>query len=105
MLPPYGAPVGLKVLVAGWTSVRIAWRPPIGASPLPPYYLVYIYKGTTCNRDTLVATYPRIAHTTTPPQFGGLVRHTRYTVHVVASGPNGTRVKPNTYASATFVTA
>lgn len=102
----FSAPA-VRVLAAGHTSVKIAIGPPAGAPARPDHYPVYIYKGTACNRDTLVPTYPRETRVS-PVQFGGLDRGVAYTVHVVAAGPkvNGkdTRVKPGVYASATFRT-
>ena len=102
----FGAPT-VRVLAAGHTSVKIAIGPPAGAPARPDHYPVYFYKGTVCNSNTLVPTYPRETRVS-PVQFGGLQRGVTYTVHVVAAGPkvNGkdTRVKPGVYASATFKT-
>lgn len=99
----YGPPTNLKVLSAGHTTVKLSWSKPVGSVPVPAYYVAWIYKGATANKDTLVAKYPRKA-TTIPFQFGGLVRHQRYTIHISASGPGGLHLPANVFAFATFTT-
>ena len=98
----FGAPLDLRV-IAGHESVRLAWDPPSDTPEHPSGYLVYIYRGETCNRSTLVPTYPRGAKSS-PWEGGSLQRGATYTAHVVASGPGGTRVRPFTYVSAAFTT-
>ncbi len=105
----YGPPVGLQVTV-GRTSAKFAWQPPEmpEGTPIPAYYLVYVYNttgGKPCSRSTQVASYPRVA-TASPFQGGSLGKlggkPTTYTVHVVASGPDNSHIRPYTYAEATF---
>ncbi len=102
----FGKP-SVRVLAAGHTSVKLAIAPPAGAPEKPDHYQVYFYRGTVCNRDTLVPTYPRDTKASAV-QFGGLDQGVLYTVHVVAAGPKvdgrDTHVKPGVYASATFKT-
>jgi hypothetical protein len=97
----YGAPRNLTVR-GGDASVALAWQPPI--APVPPdHYLIWIYRGTVADAATLVPSYPRTTDGS-PWQGGGLDRGQRYTAHVAAAGPGGTRMKPFTYATATFST-
>lgn len=100
----YGPPQHLTVR-AGYHSVGLVWDAPAGHYPEPvAQYWIYIYKGTTCNKETLVPSYPRSTiHRV--DAVGSLQEKTEYTVHVVASGPNHTHTKPFTYASAVFTTA
>jgi hypothetical protein len=106
VLPPpwvYGPPMNLRVVSAGHTTVKLAWLAP--QHPIAPsYYECWIYKGTTANRLTLVESYPRKAPSS-PWQFGGLVRHQRYTVHLSASGPGGSHLPADVFASVTFTTS
>jgi hypothetical protein len=94
----------------GDTTVRLDWNPPLAPGhPHPAAYQFFIYEGVACNRSTLVATYPRGEtepgnKTAFTWQGGSLKEHTSYTAHVVAAGPDGTRVRPNTYASVQFTT-
>lgn len=99
----YGPPLNLKVVSAGHTTVKLSWSPPAKALVPPAYYVAWIYKGTTPTRSTLVDSYPRKAPGT-PFQFGGLVRHQRYTVHLSASGPDGAHLPAGVFAFATFTT-
>lgn len=99
----YGPPERLEAR-GGHTTVELSWAAPAGAPVPPAGYIVFIYKGTTCSVRTLVKTYPR-GPEAQPWEGGGLSRRTRYTAHVVAAGPDGTRVRPFTYASAGFTTS
>jgi hypothetical protein len=98
----FGAPQHLTAR-GGRTSVELAWEPPAGAPQAPAGYQVFIYRGTVCNRTTIVPGYPRTA-AGSPWQGGGLARGQAYTAHVVAEGPNGSHVKPFVFASVTFHT-
>jgi peptidoglycan hydrolase-like protein with peptidoglycan-binding domain len=99
----YGPPVNLKVLSAGHTTVKLSWSPPLHAPVAPLYYECWIYKGTTATARFLVDKYPRKAPAS-PFQFGGLVRHQRYTIHLSASGPGGTHMPADVFDSVTFTT-
>lgn len=98
----YGPPQDLKA-IGGHTSVRLTWEPPVGSPQPPSRYQVYIYEGTTADVHTIVHSYPR---TVTAREFtgGSLEEGKIYTAHVLAEGPNGTHVAPDTYASVTFKT-
>jgi GH25 family lysozyme M1 (1,4-beta-N-acetylmuramidase) len=98
----FGPPQGLTAH-PGHTSVRLTWEAPAGAPEAPARYSVFIYAGDVCDEGTMVKSYPRQV---TKPEFtgGSLQRRTAYTAHVVAEGPDGTRVAPGVYASAAFTT-
>lgn len=98
----YGPPRNLRA-TGGHTSVKLTWEPPADAPEPPAEYVIYVYRGTVCNRTTIVASYPR---TVTGLSFegGSLERGHEYTVHVVASGPHGTRTGSYVFASAPFST-
>jgi GH25 family lysozyme M1 (1,4-beta-N-acetylmuramidase) len=97
----YDAPRNLHA-AGGHTSVALAWQPPI--APVPPdHYLIWLYRGTVADAGTLVPSYPRSTDSS-PWQGGGLDRGQQYTAHVAAAGLGGTRMKPYTYATATFST-
>jgi hypothetical protein len=98
----FGPPQRLQAL-GGHTSVRLSWEPPAGAPEIPAEYQVFIYAGDVCNRTTIVASYPRTVKAS-PWGGGSLERGRQYTAHVVAAGPEGSRVRPYTYASASFQT-
>jgi hypothetical protein len=98
----YGPPQHLTAR-GGRTSVELAWEPPAGAPQAPAAYQVFIYYGATCSRDTIVPSYPRTVHGLSHLE-GSLPEGRSYTAHVVAAGPNGTRVRPYTYASVAFTT-
>jgi GH25 family lysozyme M1 (1,4-beta-N-acetylmuramidase) len=99
----FRAPRDLKA-TGGRTSVKLTWSEPAGAPENAAQYNVFIYRGTTtCNTSTLVPSYPR-AVTKTEFIGGSLARGGTYTAHVVAEGPDNTRVAPDTYASVTFTT-
>jgi hypothetical protein len=100
----YGPPRSLTV-TPGHHDFRAAWAAPAGAPTAPDHYLIWAYRGTTCNRQTLVAKYPRKEQgTETNPDPGGLTPGTRYTVHVSAFGPGGAHSAPDVFASAVFTT-
>jgi hypothetical protein len=97
----YGPPLSLHA-AGGHTSVALTWQPP--GTPVPPdHYLVWLYRGTVADAETLVPSYPRSTDSS-PWQGGGLERGQEYTAHVAAAGLGGTRMKPYTYATATFST-
>jgi hypothetical protein len=98
----FGPPQNLTA-TGGFTSVRLTWSEPAGAPQTPAEYNVFIYDGTTTDESSLVKSYPR-AVKTTEFEGGSLVRDHTYTAHVVAEGPNGTRVGKDVYASVTFAT-
>ena len=98
----FGPPQRLQA-IGGHTSVRLSWEPPAGAPEVPAEYQVFIYSGSVCNRTTIVASYPRTV-TGTTWEGGSLERGKQYTAHVVAAGPDGSRVRPYTYGSASFET-
>jgi lysozyme len=105
-VPPDGWTFGPPQRLAahpGHTSVRLEWSGPGGAPEKPAQYRVFIYEGTACSVATLVTSYPR---ETANEKFrgGGLKRGRTYTAHVVAEGPDGTRVAPDVYASAVLTT-
>lgn len=95
--------LGALIALGGHTSVRLDWQPPVGAPVPPDHYVVFIYRGTVCTKDTIVASYPRTG-AESPWEGGGLERGKTYTAHVVASGPANTHVGPGVYASVTFET-
>lgn len=100
----YGPPQHLTVR-AGHRSVGLAWDAPAGHYPEPvAQYWIYIYKGTVCDQETLVPTYPR-STVHKADAVGSLEENTEYTVHVVAAGPNHSHARPYTFASAVFTTA
>jgi lysozyme len=98
----FGPPRNLTVH-PGHTSIRLTWAAPDGAPEAPARYSVFIYEGTACDLSTLVASYPR-AVAEAEFKGGALKRHVSYTVHVVAEGPDGTRIAPDVFASAAFAT-
>jgi hypothetical protein len=105
-LPPdwtYEAPRNLTA-TGGHESVRLAWDAPYGA-PEPAEYKVWVYRGTLCNRTTLVPSYspPRTADGT-EWEGGGLELGRVYTAHVAASAADSVHVKPGVYASVIFKT-
>lgn len=101
----YGPPRDLKA-TGGDTSVRLTWQPPGTAGlPAPDDYLVYVYRGLSCTRSSLVPTYPRHVGEVAGWQGGSLERGGTYTAHLVASGENGADILPYTYASAVFHTS
>jgi hypothetical protein len=100
----YGPVQHLRV-TPGHHDFRATWSAPAGAPEPPDHYLIYVYKGRTCDVQTLVPTYPRVEHgTVTSPDPGGLEPDTEYTLHVVAVGAGGTHVKPFEFATAAFTT-
>jgi hypothetical protein len=100
----YGAPRNLTV-TPGHHDFHAAWSPPAGAPSAPDHYLVWVYEGTACNRQTLVAKYPRKEQgTETSPDPGSLTPGTTYTVHVSAFGADGAHTAPDVFASAVFTT-
>jgi hypothetical protein len=101
----YGAPVNLTA-VGGHTSVGLAWDPPPGAPEAPDHYLVYIYRGTTCNTSTLVESYrPNGREAAKSPwQGGSLGTGGTYTAHVVAAGADNAHVAADVFASTVFAT-
>jgi hypothetical protein len=98
----YGAPQSLTA-TGGHTSVRLTWTEPAAAPTPPARYNVFIYNGTTTEESTIVKSYPRSV-TTTEFEGGSLTEGDTYTAHVVAEGPDGTRIGKDTYASVTFAT-
>jgi hypothetical protein len=104
----YGAPANLAAH-ADQASAVLTWSAPAVAGGVPPPsdYLVYIYNttgGKPCNIKTIIPSYPRVVHTTTPSQFGGLPNGASFTAHVVAAGPNGSHIRPMTLATVDFTT-
>lgn len=102
--PPgtYGRPRNLRA-VGGHASVALTWDPPGTAGlPAPAEYDIFIYAGTHPDRLNLVHSYPRIGGS--PWQGGSLKPGETYTAHVVATGVDGSHVRPFTYATATFKT-
>ena len=98
----FGPPQDLKA-TGGHTTVALTWEEPADAPEAPAEYNVFIYKGTTTDRSTLVSSYPR-AVTTTKFEGGGLTESGTFTAHVVAEGAGGTHVGADVYASVTFAT-
>ena len=98
----YGPPQNLKA-TGGDTTVKLTWDAPALAPTPPDSYSVYIYRGTMCSKATQVGSYPRDAKAS-PWQGGSLPAGRTYTAHVVAEGPDGTRIRPFTYGSVTFRT-
>jgi peptidoglycan hydrolase-like protein with peptidoglycan-binding domain len=97
----YGAPENLKA-DGGLHSVKLTWQAP--STVRTAEYVVFIYKGTTCDVKTSVSSYPRNVGNVLEYQGGSLDEKTQYTAHVVAQGPAGRHLAPFTYASATFTT-
>lgn len=104
----YGPPRDLRA-VGGDTSVRLTWQPPgTPGLPDPAGYIVYVYRGTTCTRSSLMPTYGPDGRHVGPVagwQGGSLGRGGTYTAHVVAAGENGADRLPVTFASAVFRTS
>jgi GH25 family lysozyme M1 (1,4-beta-N-acetylmuramidase) len=98
----FGPPRNLKA-AGGITTVKLTWSEPADAPQAPAEYNVFIYDGTTTDAKTIVKSYPRTTKTT-EFEGGSLERGRTYTAHVVAEGPNGTRVGRDAYASVTFKT-
>jgi len=105
VVPPYvyGPPTELKA-AGGRASARLTWNPPapVKGIPAPAEYKVWIYKGTTCDASTLVASYPRVAKAS--PWEGDSLAEGVHTAHVSASGPDGSHASPDSYASVMFTT-
>lgn len=100
----YGPPLRLRA-IGGRDSVRLAWDPPgTPGLPDPADYIIEIYAAPSATRSSLVRTYPRHAGPVTSWQGGSLQTGRPYTAHVVAAGPDGTGIRPFTYASADFAT-
>lgn len=100
----YGPPLNL-LATGGDTSVKLTWEPPgTQGLPDPTNYDIFMYRGTAATRTSELPSYPRTEPSATTEQVGSLQRATTYTAHVVASGKNGTMVRPFTYASVTFST-
>lgn len=100
----YGPPLNLAVR-AGRHNFHATWEAPHAPEP-PAFYLVHVYRGTTCNRQTLVPSYPRTEEGPfTHPDPGGLRPSTQYTLHVSAFGLDGAHARPFTFASTVFTTA
>jgi peptidoglycan hydrolase-like protein with peptidoglycan-binding domain len=100
----YGPPLNLKAR-AGRTSVALSWSPPgTPGLPLPAEYRVFVYEGTVCNVHTSVPSYPRVLGAVLSYQGGSLKKGLQYTAHIVASGPDGTHIRADGYASVTFTT-
>lgn len=98
----YAAPAGLTA-TGGHESVRLAWEAPLGAPEPPAEYKVWIYRGTLCNRTTLVTSYPRSV-AALEYEGGGLELGRTYTAHVAAWGADGGHVKPGVYGAVIFRT-
>lgn len=102
----YGAPIGLKVVAAGHTSVRLSWTAPLlDGHAAVDHFVIWIYD----DKGGLVTTYPRdIPGTLRVWEGGGLVKGVTYTAHLGSSGPvvdgKATRLGTDVYASATFTT-
>jgi lysozyme len=102
----YDAPRGLRVDRIGHTNFVAHWLPPAGENP--ETYRVYVYHDVN-GHLAIVPSYhpPRTVHTTGTGDagMGGLQRHQKYVLRVVSAGPDGrSKVKPATYAQATFTT-
>ena len=79
------------------------WTAPaaVPGLPAPAEYQVYLYSGTVPSTATLVPPVnPQIVTGTALDLV--VPSNSVFTVHVVASGPNGTDVAPNVFASVTF---
>lgn len=98
----YGPPTSpsATVIMPATIAVDITWSAPAPEPGLPaPTYDVYLYKGSTV-KINLVSGFPKPV---TGTRTTAVVTHGQaYTVHIVATGPNGAHVRPNTYASRTF---
>ena len=101
----YGAPLNLKVVAAGHTTVKLSWTAPLlNGHAAVDHFVVWIY-----DHGQLVGTYPRnIPGTDREWEGGGLVKGVSYVAHLGASGPivNGkdTRLGKDVYASVPFTT-
>lgn len=104
--PAYGAPKVLQAVgITGTASVTLHWDAPGTAGlPAPDHYDVYLYHGTVASEQTLVAGYPQSVKgnsiTVSIPFTSKAIP--QYSVHVVASGPNGTHIAPDVYADLSF---
>lgn len=104
----YGAPRNLKV-TGGRTSFKATWEEPANAPVKPAEYLIWVYKGVTCDASTLLPSYdpPRHVPGTETSFAGGSLSDAqgreipgqKWTVHVAASGPDGAHL-----GSGVFVT-
>jgi len=99
----YRKPGSLRV-TPGHTNFDATWAAPAG-QPTPDHYQVWVYKGTTCDQQTLVPSYPRPEPgPATSPDPGSLAPRTFYTLHVSAFGPGGSHAQADVFAEATFTT-
>lgn len=100
----YGAPQHLTVR-PGHHDFHASWAEPAGAPVKPDHYELWVYKSATCDRQTLVDSYPRReTGTETNPDPGSLQPGTEYTLHVSAFGKDDSRGRPDVFASARFTT-
>jgi hypothetical protein len=86
--------------------MKLWWEPPAPVEGLPTasWYQVFIYQGDVASAATLVKSYPRKVGNVLVYQGGSLTPGKSYIAHVVAGGPNGSNLKPYTYASIDFAT-
>jgi hypothetical protein len=103
--PRYGPPLGLRVF-GGHTTVKLWWEPPAPVEGLPTasWYQVFVYEGDVASAATLVRSYPRKVGNVLVYQGGSLTPGKFYIAHVIGGGPNGSNLKPYTYASVNFET-
>lgn len=102
----YGAPLNLRVVSAGHTTVKLAWEPPaLDGHPPVDHYVVWIY-----HDGKLIDKYPRIVPGKVleweggglpgPPDHPG----TSCVAHVSASGPGSEHLGDHVFASVGFTT-
>lgn len=102
MVPTYPPPAVLNsaVVVPATVDVDLNWSVSAPPPGLPvPSYEVFLYRNVA-DEAHIVAGYPRPVAGT---ELTVTVTHgDTYIAHVVATGPDGKYVRPNTYASRTF---
>jgi hypothetical protein len=97
----YAAPVGLKVVSAGHTTVKLSWAaPPLDGHALVDHFVVWVY-----GPDGLVDSYPRaIPGTVREWEGGGMAEGVRYAAHLSASGPGTEHLGKDVFAAVDFTT-
>jgi Glycosyl hydrolases family 25 len=91
----------------GAHSVTLSWTPAmLPAGRARPVFSVWIYRGRTASRGTVIPSYPRTGIAETSHLFGSLdpaVTGTHnYTAHVAAVGAGGDHMRDHAYASVNF---
>ena len=99
----YGAPV-INSFTAGIHSFSASVTAPLHFGNPVPYYTAFVYKGAATNTNLVYARTEPATTNSYSFQEGGLDPSTTYTLHLVASSPSNTNVRPFAYATQTFTT-